>query len=71
MKIAMAILPVIALALSSPQPSFADCDHGKHVGHGCEARAAPAPLIGLGLPGMVIAIGFGAYLLVRHRRNVS
>ena len=71
MRIAVAILPVMVLALTSAQPSFANCGNDKHVGHDCEAKAAPAPLIGIGLPGMAIGIGFGAYLLVRRWRKVS
>jgi hypothetical protein len=42
---------------------------GKDVGQGC--LSAPAPLIGAGLPGIAIGIGYGAYLLVRRRRNVG
>ena len=71
MKIAVAMLLAMALAFISPQPSFANCGNDKPVGEGCEVKAAPAPLIGLGLPGMAIGVGFGAYWLVRRWRKVS
>jgi opacity protein-like surface antigen len=34
-------------------------------------RGAPAPLIGVGLPGLAVGIGYGVYWLVRRRRNVA
>jgi hypothetical protein len=67
------ILPAIALAAALaiiPGPSFANCGNDKDVGNGC-AKGAPAPLIGAGLPGLAIGIGYGAYWLARRRRNVS
>ena len=36
-----------------------------------DPRGAPAPLLGAGLSGIAIGIGYGAYLLVRRRRNVA
>ena len=76
MKFAFGVLPALALGtvlLLSPQPSFANCGNDKPVGRGCETevKGAPAPLIGLGLPGLAIGIGYGAYLLVRRRRSPS
>jgi hypothetical protein len=74
MKIAFHILPAIALAAALaiiPGASFANCgSNGKDVGNGC-AKGAPAPLIGAGLPGLAIGIGYGAYWLVRRRRKMS
>ena len=32
---------------------------------------APVPLMGAGLPGLAIGIGYGVYWLVRRRRNVG
>jgi hypothetical protein len=32
-------------------------------------QGAPAPLAGAGLPGLGIALVYGAYLLARRRRN--
>jgi hypothetical protein len=72
MKIAFRILPAIALASALvlvPRPSLANCgsnDNGR--GEGCEA---PAPLIGAGLSGVAIVIGYGGYLLARRRRNLG
>jgi hypothetical protein len=76
MKIAFRILPAIVLVAglaTFPRPSFA-CDPG--VTGTCgdatgQNKGAPAPLLGAGLPGLAIGIGYGAYLLVRRRRNVG
>jgi hypothetical protein len=76
MKNTFRILPAIALAAALvvfPRPSFA-CDPG--VTGNCggapgQNKGAPAPLIGAGLSGIAIGIGYGAYLLVRRRRNVA
>jgi hypothetical protein len=73
MKIAFSILPAIALASALvlvPRTSLANCGNDKDVGNGC-AKGAPAPLIGAGLPALAIGIGYGAYLLVRRRRNLG
>jgi hypothetical protein len=73
MKIALAILPALALSSAlvfAPQPSLANCGNDKPVGNGCEAKGAPAPLIGVGLPGLAIGLGFGAYWLARRRRSI-
>jgi hypothetical protein len=73
MKFVLWVLPALALASAFvlvPEPSLANCGkNGKDVGQGC--LSAPAPLIGAGLPGIAIGIGYGAYLLVRRRRNVG
>jgi hypothetical protein len=36
-----------------------------------DPRGAPAPLLGAGLPGLAIGIGYAAYLFARRRRNVA
>ena len=62
---------VLATALSSP--AFAQHDQqgqDQHQGHGGHV-AAPAPLLGAGIPGIVTAIGFGVYWLVRRRRPLD
>ena len=72
MKFIFGISPAIALVSALvlvPEPSLANCsDNGKLVGKGCSV-SAPAPLIGAGLSGLAIGIGYGAYLLARRRRN--
>jgi hypothetical protein len=78
MKVAFSILPAIAFAavfVLIPRPSLAqNCglgnDNGKGKGEGCEV-SAPAPLIGAGLEGIAIVIGYGGYLLARRRRNLG
>jgi hypothetical protein len=73
MKTVLSVLPTIALASAfvlNPQPSLANCgSNGKDVGNGCSTKGAPAPLIGVGLPGLAIGIGYGAYLITRRRRT--
>ena len=32
-------------------------------------KGAPVPLIGAGLPGLAVGIGYGVYWLARRRRN--
>jgi hypothetical protein len=74
MKSVLWVLPALALASAFvlvPGPSLANCGkNGKDVGNGCPL-SAPAPLIGAGLPGIAIGIGYGAYLLARRRRKVG
>jgi hypothetical protein len=77
MKVSFRILPAIALAAALvvfPRPSLAqNCglgnDNGKGQGNGC--KGAPAPLIGAGLSGLAMGFGYGAYWLVRRRRDVG
>ena len=65
---------VLAFALSSPAFAggnpicfFGFCFGGG--GGGWGTHDAPAPLIGVGLPGLAIGAGYGAYLLARRRRK--
>ena len=54
-----------------PQPSLAgNCGNSGGGGVGNpNCLSAPAPLIGAGLPGLAIGMGYGAYWLARRRRN--
>jgi hypothetical protein len=73
MKNTYAIFSAAALAavlILAPQPSLANCGNDKPVGNGCEAKGAPAPLIGVGLPGLAIGLGYGTYWLTRRRRSI-
>ena len=77
MKIALVVLPALVLAsaltfFSPPAVACNDrgnCDNAP--GHNKEIRGAPAPLIGFGLSGLAIGLGYGAYWLVRRRRNTG
>jgi hypothetical protein len=73
MKSALSILPalILATALSAvPGPALANCGNDKDVGNGC-MKGAPAPLLGAGLSGLAIGVGYGAYWLARRRRKMS
>jgi hypothetical protein len=63
-----AILTAIVLTMGLLSPAFAQNGQGQN-GNG--TLGAPAPLIGAGLPGLAIGIGYGVYWLVRRRRNVG
>jgi hypothetical protein len=73
MKFAPGILAAAALISTLAfvsRPALAcsqngNCDHDKH------ALGAPAPLLGAGIPGIAIALGYGAYWLTRRRRNTG
>jgi hypothetical protein len=73
MKFAKSILPALVLATvltAFSEPSFANCGNDNGRGKGC-SMDAPGPLIGAGLPGLAIGIGYGAYWLTRRRRKIG
>ena len=76
------ILTSVVLTIGLLSPAFAQSgqngqngpngqqgQNGQQGGSGI--RSAPAPLIGAGLPGLAVAMGYGVYWLVRRRRNVG
>lgn len=78
-----AILAAIVLTIGLLSPAFAQNGQGQNGQgqngqgqngqgqNGSGLRGAPGPLIGAGLPGLAIGIGYGVYWLVRRRRNVG
>jgi opacity protein-like surface antigen len=68
-----AILAAVVLTMALLSPAFAGDGQGQN-GQGQNGnglRGAPVPLMGAGLPGLAIGIGYGVYWLVRRRRNVG
>jgi hypothetical protein len=66
------ILATAVLTIGLLSPAFAQkCEIVKDVGCVGGISGAPAPLIGTGLPGLALGIGYGVYWLARRRRNVG
>jgi hypothetical protein len=69
MKFISILLPAIALTaaltLFSPPAFSLPCSTATAI---C-TKSAPAPLVGAGLAGFPVVLGFGVYWLVRRRRN--
>jgi len=72
------ILTSVVLTIGLLSPAFAqngqngqNGQQGQQGQNGNGIRAAPALLIGAGLPGLAVAMGYGVYWLVRRRRNVG
>jgi hypothetical protein len=68
----------VALSIFVLSPALADPGNGNGNGGGGNGNGngnqshtvgAPVPLLGAGLPGLGIAVGYGAYWLARRRRN--
>jgi hypothetical protein len=76
MKATVASVVLSILVLS---PAFADpggipnggVGNGNGNGNQTHVQGAPGPLVGAGIPALVIGLGYGAYWLVRRRRNAS
>jgi hypothetical protein len=70
-----AILTAVVLTMGLLSPAFAQGQNGQGQNgqgqNGNGTYGAPAPLMGAGLPGLAIGIGYGVYWLVRRRRNVG
>ena len=62
---ASAVLSMFALSPALACNGNGNCENAP----GQLKRDAPAPLLGAGLPGLGIALGYGAYWLARRRRN--
>jgi hypothetical protein len=73
-----AILTSVVLTIGLLSPSFAQNGQGQNGYQGGQTgqhedrpRGAPAPLLGAGIPGLAIGLGYGVYWLVRRRRSVG
>jgi hypothetical protein len=63
------IFASVVLSMFVLSPALACNGGGKCEDAPGQLKGAPAPLLGAGLPGLGIAVGYGAYWLVRRRRN--
>ena len=61
------VIPTMALLLALSVPALAQRDGGTTTPTTTNARGAPGPLVGAGLP--VLLIGGGIYWLVRRRKG--
>jgi LPXTG-motif cell wall-anchored protein len=70
MKLVLAVPMALLLALSVPALAKNDKgNQGNGNGNGGNVRGAPGPLVGAGLP--VLLIGGGIYWLVRRKKRSS
>jgi hypothetical protein len=70
MKLVLAVPMALLLALSVPALAKNDKgNQGNGNGNGGNVRGAPGPLVGAGLPALVIAGGI--YWLVRRKKRAS
>ena len=66
------ILTLVVLTLGLSSPAFAQNGNGQNgQDRDHDPRGAPAPLIGAGISGFAVGMGYGVYWLVRRRRNVG
>ena len=69
----MMLLPVVFLLALSGVPALAKNDNGNGKGqfncNGKGQRGAPGPILGAGLP--ILLVGGGIYWLVRRRKRAS
>ena len=63
------VLSILVLSPALAQNNNNNNNNNNNGNNGNGAHGAPAPLLGAGLPGLGIAVGYGAYWLARRRRN--
>jgi len=67
------IVGAAVLTLTLLSPAFAQNGQGGNCDGNCNGngivRGAPAPLLGAGIPGLAIVVGYGAYWLARRGRS--
>lgn len=69
MKLDILLALIVATALTTVAERSYACP-GNCGDAPSQNKGAPAPVLGAGIPGLVIGIGYGAYLIVRRRRSV-
>jgi hypothetical protein len=66
----LVLSPALANPVGIPNGGVGN-GNGNGNGNQTHVQGAPGPLVGAGIPALAIGLGYGAYWLVRRRRNAS